>query len=240
MQSGSATGPPTPTLACRVQRRQTVRAEGRVGEGRAPGPRPGFASSRRTGRCTTPVCDGGKRQPSRFAVAAFVIPDFTTLQRFIAKRRAPPTQLATDRDKGQDLAPSPPRRCSPTSKPQTGISREAHSPAQPGASFAELPSRRSQKKPGQQRDGEGKGRGVLLPPEPAAPQGYPLERPSMALLPRLRLRGRRCPGGRSEAIGEPAVGMIRSLRRTGTVPGCVARRHHRRRPRQRALRRTPC
>jgi hypothetical protein len=90
MHSASATGPPTPTLACRVQRRQTVRAEGRVGEGRAPGPRPGFASSRRTGRRTTPVCDGVKRQPSGFAVAAFVIADFTTLQRFIAKRRACP------------------------------------------------------------------------------------------------------------------------------------------------------
>src|SRR5262249_51322528 len=88
----------------------------------------------------------------------------------------PPTQLAADRNKGQDLAPPPPRRCSPTPKPQTGISREAHSPAQPGASFAELPSRRSQKKPGQPRDGEGKGRGVPLPPEPAAPQGKPLER----------------------------------------------------------------
>jgi len=30
----------------------------------------------------------------------------------------------------------------------------------------------------------------------------------MALLPRLRLRGRRCPGGRSEAVGEPAIGVI--------------------------------
>ena len=30
----------------------------------------------------------------------------------------------------------------------------------------------------------------------------------MALLPRLRLRGRRCPGGRSEADGEPAIGVI--------------------------------
>jgi hypothetical protein len=171
MQSGSATGPPTPTLACRVQRRQTVRAEGRAGEGRAPGPRPGFASSRRTGRCTTPVCDGGKRQPSRFAVAAFVIPDFTTLQRFIAKRRAPPTQLVADRNKGQELAPPPPRRCSPTPEASNRDSREAHTPAQPGASFAELPSRRSQKKPGQQRDGEGKGRGVPPPPEPARRKG---------------------------------------------------------------------
>ena len=30
----------------------------------------------------------------------------------------------------------------------------------------------------------------------------------MALLPRLRLRGRRCPGGRSEVVGEPAIGVI--------------------------------
>jgi hypothetical protein len=30
----------------------------------------------------------------------------------------------------------------------------------------------------------------------------------MALLPRLRLRSRRCPGGRSEAVGEPAIGVI--------------------------------
>ena len=38
---GSATGAPTRTLGCRVRRRQTVRAEGRVGEGRARDPRPG-------------------------------------------------------------------------------------------------------------------------------------------------------------------------------------------------------
>jgi hypothetical protein len=66
--------------------------------------------------------------------------------------------------------------------------------------FAQRGSRRSQKKPGQQGDGEGKGRGVSLPREPSAPQGKPLERPPLAPLPRLRLRGCRVPGGRSEAM----------------------------------------
>ena len=43
-----------------------------------------------------------------------------------------------------------------------------------------------------------------LPLAPAAPQGKPLRRPPLAPLPRRRLRGRRIPGGRSEADGEPA------------------------------------
>jgi hypothetical protein len=45
---------------------------------------------------------------------------------------------------------------------------------------------------------------VPLPLAPAAPQGKPLRRPPLAPLPRRRLRGRRIPGGRSEADGEPA------------------------------------
>jgi hypothetical protein len=104
----------------------------------------------------------------------------------------------------------------PAPKPQAGISSETDSSAQPGTSFAELPSRRSQKTPGQQRDGEGRAgecRYRVSPPQ----QGKRLQRPPMAPLPRLRLRGRRCPGGRSEADGEPAIGVIAH---SGEPPPC--------------------
>jgi hypothetical protein len=158
---------PTRTLGCRVRRRQTVRAEGRVGEGSARGPRPGvceqqedLAAARHryaTQEIDSPRACRGCFRDCLFHNAPDVYCHATSL----------PHAARRDRNKGQGLAPPPPRRRSPTPKPQAGISPEADSLAQPGASFAELPSRRSQKKPGQQRDGEGKGRGVPLPPEPA-------------------------------------------------------------------------
>jgi hypothetical protein len=171
MQSGSATGPPTPTLAFRGQRRQTVRAEGRVGEGRAPGPRPGFASSRRTGCCTTPVCDGGKRQPSRFAVAAFVIPDFTTLQRFIAKRRACPqrsSSLTGTRGKTWHLRlrGGVPRPRSLKRIPERHIRRPNLGPHSPNS-----PRAVRRKSPDNSAMVRGKGRGVPPPPEPPRRKG---------------------------------------------------------------------
>ena len=163
MQCGSATGAPTRTLGCRVRRRQTVRAAGRVGGGEGRGPQTrglraagGLAVVRHRYATAEIHSPRGRRDCFRdclFHNAPDVYCHAARSALTGTRGKAWRLRLRGGVPRPRSLKPAFPERQIP--RPNLG------------ASFAELPSRRSQKKPGQQRDGEGKGRGVPPPRKPA-------------------------------------------------------------------------